>query len=548
MASPNEVRVSRTLAYSSRIANQFQQLRLDDEMADFTIRSGKQTFNCHKVILAGNSPVLHAMVRSGMMEASSNQANIDTIQPAVMQLLLDYMYKGEVVIPHEHLKQTIEAAEYLQLLELKEICLGDAAPAVNPSNVVSWSKLADILDIEELKSKCVEIMSSSLAEVSRFTEFQELSFAEVNSFMSSAQERDVDPDDLLDASMEWINSKPSQRIDCMEELLEKIQLLECSVECLENEIETHEALFMSCPAVKSRITKTLQDMAKLEGVRKKRGTKGKSIMMVVFGGEYKVTRLDNLVNKVCWELDGSQQFTELCQIPGHSFRFGVCKFPGGFVLTGGSKSCVLCSTFVLDTKSWKQLDSLKISRYGHGSIFAHGRIFVFGGNISGSKSASVHSLALDGGKWTEEPDLPIAVWYSEVVSVENSIFLLDVETNQLLKMDAKKKTWSHKAKMPGEKCFGARIVSAQDKLFVSGGNDRVCVQYDSKTDTWCSLNSPTLIHNFGALVTREQKVYLIGGQNQGCIEEYDIDSKTWAVCAGIVPKKLYFLHALVLGI
>ena len=103
MASPNEVRVSRTLAYSSRIANQFQQLRLDDEMTDFTIRSGKQSFNCHKVIIAGNSPVLHAMVRSGMTEASSNQADIDTVPPAVMQLVLDYMYKGEVVIPHEHL-------------------------------------------------------------------------------------------------------------------------------------------------------------------------------------------------------------------------------------------------------------------------------------------------------------------------------------------------------------------------------------------------------------------------------------------------------------
>ena len=265
MASSNEVRVSRTLVYSSQIANQFQQLRLDDEMTDFTIRSGKHTFNCHKVIIAGNSPVLHAMVKSGMTEASSNRADIDTVPPSVIQLVLDYMYKGEVVIPHEHLQQTIEAADYLQLLELKEICLGDAALALKPSNIVSWSKLADKLDIEELKLKCVEIMSSSLGEVSRFTDFQELSFAEVNSFMSSAQETDVDPDDLLDASMEWISSKPSQRTNCMEELLQKIQLLECSVECLENEIDTHEELLMSCPAGYSLITKTLLHMAKHEG-------------------------------------------------------------------------------------------------------------------------------------------------------------------------------------------------------------------------------------------------------------------------------------------
>ena len=543
MASSNEVRVSRTPAYSSRIANQFQQLRLDDEMTDFTICSGKQTFNCHKVIIAGNSPVLQAMVRSGMTEASNNQADIDTIPPAVMQLVLDYMYKGEMVIPYEHLQQTIEAADYLQLLELKEICLGDAAPALKPSNIVSWSKLADRLDIEELKSKCVEIMSSSLAEVSRFKEFQALNFAEVNSFMSSAQETDVDPDDLLDASMEWIGSKPSQRIHCMEELLDKIQLLECSVECLENEIETHEDLLKSCPAGHSLITKTLLHMAKHEGARKKRQTKRKkNTIIVVVGGE------DNsMLNKVCWELDASLQFTTLCQIPELSLRLGVCKCPGGFVLTGGD-GCVLCSMFVLATKSWKELDSLKIARYGHGSIFAHGRIFVFGGWISGPRSASVHTLALDGGNWTEEPDLPIGVWYAEVASVENSIFLLDVETNQFLKMDTKKKAWSHETKMPGETCYGARMVSARDQLFVSGGDFKVCAQYDSTTDTWCLLNSPTLKHHLGALVTLEQKVYLIGGEREDCIEEYDIDSSTWSVCAGKVPKKLWHLHALVLDI
>ena len=542
MASPSAVTVSRTLSYSSRIANQFQQFRLDDEMTDFTICSGKQKFNCHKVILAGNSPVLHAMVRSGMTEASSNQADIDTIPPAVMQLVLDYIYKGEVVIPHEHLQQTIQAADYLQLLEFKEICLNDVAAALKPANIVSWSKLADRLDIEELKSKCVEVMSSSLAEVSRFAEFQELSFAEVNSFITSAQETDTDPDDLLEASMEWINSKPSQRIDSMEELLQKIQLLECSVECLENEMDTHEELFMSCPAGHKRITKTLLHMAKHEGARKKRGIKGNMKAMVVAIGGHDI---NIKVNKDCWELDTSLQFTELCQIPEHSYELGVCKFPGGFILTGGNNS-VLCSMFVISTKSWKQLDPLKFPRRSHGSMFAYGVIFVFGGYVSGSLSSSIHSLALDGGKWTEETDLPLAVGHPEVSNIENSIFLLDVNTNQLLKMDAKKKTWSHQTTLPGEQCYGARMVSAQDKLFVSGANNKICAQYDPKTDTWCSLSSPALKHSFGALVALQQKVYLIGGGNEDCIEEYNFDSKAWVVCAGKVPKKLNLLHALVL--
>ena len=344
MASPNAVTVTRTPAYSACIAKTFQQLRLDDEITDFTILSGKQTFNCHRVILAGSSPVLQAMVRSGMTEASESKANIDTIPPSVMKLIMDYIYTGEVVVPHEHLQETIKAANYLQLMELKEIYLGDVDTALKPANIVSWYKLANTLELEKLRSKCAEVMSSSLAEISRFTEFQELDFAEVSSFVSSAQETDADPDDLLEASMEWINYKPSQRVDCMEEILQKIQLLECSVECLESEMENHESLLTSCPVVYKQISKALVQIAKKDVLRKKRGAKTKTqVMLVVLGGQCGYT-VDDL-NKVCWELNASLQLEELCKIPAHSFCFGVCKIPGGFVLTGGRGS-TLCSMYV----------------------------------------------------------------------------------------------------------------------------------------------------------------------------------------------------------
>ena len=478
MASLNAVTVTRTPAYSSRIAKTFQQLRLDDEITDFTIVSEKQSFNCHRVILAGSSPVLQAMVRSGMTEASEHQANLDTIPPAVMQLILDYPYTGEVVIPHEHLQKTIEAADYLQLLELKEICLGDADAALQPSNIVSWYRLADGLEIEELKLKCAEVMSSSLAEVSRFAEFQELNFVEVNSFMSSAQETDADPDDLLEASMEWINSKRSQRIDCMEELLQKIKLLECSVECLENEMETHEDLIMSSPAGHRVITKVLLQFSKQAGVRQKRGANRKlQTMLVVIGGES-----DSNVNKVCWKLNTSLQLEELCTIPDHSPQFGVCNVPGGFVLTGG-KGITLCSLYVLSTNSWKQMKGMKTARCAHGSIFMSGKIYVLGGFSEGSESASIHSLALDGDKWIEETDLPNSVRYPEVAGVENSIFLLDVYNNKLLHLDTKTKIWSHQNNLPGPNCFGARMVASNGKLLVAGGSNKTAAQYDPKTDT-----------------------------------------------------------------
>ena len=251
------------------------------------------------------------------------------------------------------------------------------------------------------------------------------------------------------------------------------------------------------------------------------------------------------LNKVCWKLRGSLQFEELCTIPGHSVRFGICKIPDGFVLTGGHKSTVR-SMYVLSTNSWKQLKTMKYARCSHGSVFIGGRIFVFGGGASSnSRSASVHSLALDVNQWAEEADLPIQVRYPEVASVENSIFLLHTDTNELLHLDIETKLWSHRHNLPGSRCYGARMVVVKGQLLVAGGRNKTAAQYDPKTDTWCTLNSPTLEHGFGALVELDKKLYLIGGSDYS-IDEYDLDTGTWSVCGMHAPKDLYNLHALAL--
>ena len=543
MASPNAVAITRTHAYSSQIASKFQQLRLDDEITDFMIHSGEQTFNCHKVILAGSSPVLQAMVTSGICKASKSQAEFDTISPPVMQLILDYIYTGEATVPHVHLQPTIEAADYLQLLELKEICLTEAVKAFKPSNVISWYRLADRLDVDELKSACEEVLSSSLGEVSRCAEFQELSFAEVNCFVSSAKEADTDPDKILEASMEWINSKVSERIECMEELLQNMHLTKCSIECIENELETHEALFMSCPAGYKVITTVLLQLSKQGGATKTiRPKRHADMIVIVIGGQIK----DEL-NRQCWELNSSLNFVELCRIAGHSVRFGVCKMPDGFVLTGGEE-CKLCSMFIMSTKSWKQLDHLKFPRHAHGSTFISGRIFLFGGRISRRRSSSVHSLAVKGGEWAKEVDLPLEVSYREVAIVKERIYLLDIHTNQLLHQDADRMSWKHQAKMSGPECKGARMVAVKDQLIFAGGISKMCAQYDPETDLWSKLNPPALKHLYGALVELHHKLYLIGGQEEDRVEEYNLDTNMWSVCDTKVPDKLNNLHAFVVDI
>ena len=93
----------------------------------------------------------------------------------------------------------------------------------------------------------------------------------------------------------------------MEDLLKKIQLLNCSGECLQNEIKINEALLDQQPIVYKLLTQNLATIAAQGGRRKRRVRKRKrNTRVIVFGGHD---------NEDVWELDSSMQFVKLSKLP-----------------------------------------------------------------------------------------------------------------------------------------------------------------------------------------------------------------------------------------
>ena len=495
------------------------------------------------MIVSACSPVLQAMMTIDMVEATKQQVTVHNIPSGVMELLMEYMYKGETNIPSELLLPATEACDYLQLLELRECCLRQAPSAINPSNSISWHKLADNLNINELKTKCSELLSTSLADVSKGSEFLELSFAEVSSCISGAQETGADSDDLLEATMNWVDHKHKSRQDHILDMLEKIDLTRCSVECLSMVADEHKDLLYAQPAAQGKLMKSLIQIASQESgkIRKKKNEYGNNdAMIIVISGHEGAGNFTAMTD--CWHLDKNINFVKLSKLaisfPWHS----VCQIPGWFVVTGGERN-KLCAMFILSSKSWKQLDPLPAPRDCHGSIYMRGKLYLFGSHSSKSRSSSV-SLDLKGRKWSQEQDVPIAVRNPEVTSVDSSIYLFDsFGRNELLKLDMMTKSWSIKAQPPQQNYWGARMISVNGQLLICGGRNKVFVQYNPSADSWAMLHAPALEHQLGALVHHDQKVYLIGGADEDRVEEYDLGTKAWSVCDVKLSTKMLNLYA-----
>ena len=479
-----------------------------------------------------------------MVEATKQQVTLHNIPSGVMELLMEYMYKGETNIPPELLLPTTEACDYLQLLELRTRCLHQAnhKSTINSTNAISWYKLANSLDLEGMKAQCSEILSSSLADVSMGTEFLELSLAEVRDLISGAQETDVDTDDLLEATTNWVAHSLQTRHTYILDMLEKLCLMRCSIECLDTEMEKHKELFHAQPAAEAKLSLSVQQIASKESgnIRhKRREWKRKGAIIVIPG----IDSLEISYND-CWHFDEDMNYVGVyCKLP-FTFRYhSICEVPGGFVVSGG-KGNKLCAMFLLSLKSWKQLEPLPVPLMSHGSIYSQGKIFLFD-SCSESQSSTI-SLELEGGHWNQEADIPIGVVTPALACVDSNIFVFDGwDTKRLLCFSTLSNTWGEKAKAPPRCYRGTRMVSVQGRLFVAGGKDsKVFSQYDPSTDTWTRRRVLSEPHHMGALVHRGQKLYLIGGANEDRAEEYDFDRGSWSVCDVKLPKTLYNLHAI----
>ena len=480
---------------------------------------------------------------SKMVEATQHEVTLDNILPEVMELLIEYMYKGTIDIPNEHLLSALESCDYLQMLELKARCVNQAPEVINTSNIISWQKLAHSLNIDKMKIICSQFLASSLSDVSKEKEFLELSLTEVNCCISDAKDADADSDDMLEATTNWVACKTETRQGYIKDMLEKIDLTSCSIERIDSEMDKHKNLMYSQQAALEKLTKSLIQIANQGpcGIRRKHE---RERMITVISGQEGV---DNAHND-CWHLDKSMNFVDFLKLPFSFPWHSVCSIRGGFVVSGGEES-TCCTMFILASKCRKQLQSLPASRYRHGSILTCGKIYLIGGRTPTSYLASVISLELEGGNWNKESDVPgtprgVAV-SPEVAWVNFSIFLLTCyNTCQLLQFNVKTSTWSIKATLPQKYSTGPRMISVKDRLLVTGGKKNVFAWYDPSTDTWTTGNQPTIQHHLGALVHHNQKVYLIGGEKEDRIEEYDLDTESWSVCNFRLPKRLQNLYAI----
>jgi len=106
--------------YQAAIASMMESLCLTEEMVDCTLTAGRTSFSAHRMVLSTCSPYFRSLFAS----VPSHQHPVifvRDVESSILELLVRYMYSGQVSVSEEQLVPLVQAAKSLSIKGLLDV-------------------------------------------------------------------------------------------------------------------------------------------------------------------------------------------------------------------------------------------------------------------------------------------------------------------------------------------------------------------------------------------------------------------------------------------
>merc|ERR1719186_27743 len=159
----------------SSLSNDLSEALKSSDFTDMTIVCDKKEFHCHKFILAARSEVFAAMFRHEFREKQYSRVDVKEIAAVTMELLLYYIYTGQVKdFNRINVVDLFKAADRYRLEDLKHICEEELIERVSATNAADTLSLAHKYNAQPLKSFALGMISRNVEVVKRTQGWKDL--------------------------------------------------------------------------------------------------------------------------------------------------------------------------------------------------------------------------------------------------------------------------------------------------------------------------------------------------------------------------------------
>ena len=509
--------------------------RNQERFNDITIQSTDTSFPANRMVLSCYCSFFNQILAS----ETNNQVNdsvvdIPDVDGKLLELLVQYIYTGQICIDSNNVFDILAAADYLELDEVKEFCFEFLENYMTPDNCITILIAAKQYKNFTLRDKVYKHISDNYETIAKTPAFLNLENEELFFIVYHLKTKFyVNDAELCESLLSWTKQDEKTRKQHFQSRLFKfvnvVQLSYGFVKNLLNEsliCDISEYFYL----LNTRMEVLKNKAAKILTVG---GLNTRISVKTIFS-------LDNETNVVYPDLPILLDCHRTLKVNNFVYCIG-----GVTADSSKSKKVFRLNLNEVDMK-WNEMAEMNNRRFGHGATVFNDSLIICGGD-SGEKSLSsseIYDVKLD--KWNRlsslkqrrsENQSTISGEYSYTMGgFDGKRYLSSVE-----RLDGLDQTWKSVSSMQSPRHEFA-VVSCNDVIYAIGGeNDdfnalKSVEKYDCAEDKWIYVKEMKIERRRHSACAMKDKIFVVGGINANLkpvkeIECYDPSTDNWEIVA-----------------
>uniref|UniRef100_A0A0N5AUW3 BTB domain-containing protein n=1 Tax=Syphacia muris TaxID=451379 RepID=A0A0N5AUW3_9BILA len=190
-------------------------------------------FSAHRNILAACSPYFDSIFKNSRVV--KEQVTVNCQNPAVFELLLNYMYSGSVVIDRSSVMDLLRFANNFLVTKVKNYCAEYLVRHMDEANCITIKELALKYNLPALRDSAMNFFELHINNcLLESTDMVEYSYPQVTAFFSDPRYvSGISPDAHLKFIIRWVSHNPMERVSFLKQLLQCCPLNAVSLPTIE---------------------------------------------------------------------------------------------------------------------------------------------------------------------------------------------------------------------------------------------------------------------------------------------------------------------------
>ncbi|XP_075454567.1 kelch-like protein 29 isoform X2 [Ascaphus truei] len=506
--NPNGVQMLRTIGmgkyeftdpwYPKEMLKELNQQRRAKEFTDLKIIVEGKEFEVHQNVLASCSLYFKDLIKRSSRDAGKCGEKLElamsNINAEVLELLLEFVYTGSLIIDSANAKILLEAASKFQFHTFCKVCVSFLEKQLTANNCLGILAMAEAMQCVELYNMAKAYALQNFPEVANQEEILNISREDFVSYISNDSLNTKAEELVYETVIKWLKKDPTNRAQHSAELLAVVRLPFIHPSYLLNVVDNEE-LIKSSEACRDLVNEAKRyhmlphARQEMQTPRTRpRLSAGVAEVIVLVGGRQMIGMNQRTLTAVTCLNPQINKWYPLASLPFYDREFfSVVSAGDNIYLSGGMESGVTladvwCYMSLLD--NWNLVSRMIVPRCRHNSLVYDGKIYTIGGlGVAGN-----------------------------VDHVER----YDTIINQ----------WETVAPLP-KPVHSAAATVCGGKIYVFGGvNDAgraagVLQSYVPQTNTWSFIESPMIDNKYAPAVTLNGFILILGGAYARATTIYD---------------------------